>query len=114
LSGGNQQKVIVARTLVRNTKVFIFHELTRGIDVATKIEIYKFIQELANQGAGIIFVSSEMGELLNVPHRVGVMRRGRLAEIFDASNLDQETLLRSYFGIADRKQNNGKGQNYGN
>jgi len=114
LSGGNQQKVIVARTLVRNTKVFIFHELTRGIDVATKIEIYKFIQELANQGAGIIFVSSEMAELLNVPHRVGVMRRGRLAEIFDASNLDEETLLRSYFGVADRKPNNGKGQNYGN
>lgn len=108
LSGGNQQKVIVARTLVRNTKVFVFHELTRGIDVATKIEVYKFVQELAKQGAGVIFASSEMVELLNMTHRVAVMRHGRLVEIFDTSNVSEETLLRCFFGIAEQVENTRK------
>jgi len=98
LSGGNQQKVVVARSLVKDTKVFIFHELTRGIDVGTKIEVYKFVQELANQGAGIIYISSELAELLNLTHRVIVMRDSRIADVFDTTNIDEEILLRSYFG----------------
>jgi ribose transport system ATP-binding protein len=99
LSGGNQQKVIVARSLVKRTKVFIFHELTRGIDVGTKIEIYKFVQELAKQGAGIIYISSEMPELLNLTHRIIVMRNSRIADVFDTPNINEEILLRSYFGL---------------
>lgn len=113
LSGGSQQKAIVARALVRKTKVFVFHELTRGIDVATKIEIYKFMQELASQGAGIIFISSEMAELLNLTHRVAVMRHGKLAETFEALGLTEETLLRSYFGIGEREENSRKDQTHG-
>jgi ribose transport system ATP-binding protein len=110
LSGGNQQKVIVARALVRDTKVFIFHELTRGIDVGTKIEIYKFLQELAKQGAGILFVSSEMVELLHVTHRVAVTREDRIAEVFETPAIDEEVLLRSYFGVVgDRKENSTRG-----
>ena len=99
LSGGNQQKVVVARSLVKDTKVFIFHELTRGIDVGTKIEIYKFVQELAKQGAGILYISSEMPELLNLTHRIIVMRNSRIADVFDTPNVDEERLLRSYFGL---------------
>jgi len=113
LSGGNQQKVIVARTLVRNTRVFIFHELTRGIDVATKLEVYKFVQELAKQGAGIILASSEMVELMNMTHRVAVMRHGRLVEIFDTPNVSEEGLLRSFFGIAEQEDTNRKDAMYG-
>ena len=98
LSGGNQQKVVVARSLVKDTKVFIFHELTRGIDVGTKIEVYKFVQELANQGAGIIYISSELAELLNLTHRIIVMRNSQIADVFDTANIDEGILLRSYFG----------------
>jgi ribose transport system ATP-binding protein len=98
LSGGNQQKVVVARSLVKDTKVFIFHELTRGIDIGTKIEIYKFVQELAKQGAGIIYISSELAELLNLTHRVIVTRDSRIADVFDTPNINEEILLRSYFG----------------
>ena len=97
LSGGTQQKVVVARSLVKDTKVFIFHELTRGIDIGTKIEIYKFVQELANQGAGIIYISSELAELLNLTHRIIVMRNSRIADVFDTPNIDEEILLRSCF-----------------
>ncbi len=103
LSGGNQQKVIVARTLVQDNQVFIFHELTRGIDVGTKIEIYGFVQELAKQGAGIVFVSSEMAELLNVTHRIAVMREGRIAETFPTPGLDEEMLLKSFFSVNDKE-----------
>ena len=98
LSGGNQQKVVVARSLVKDTKVFIFHELTRGIDVGTKIEVYKFVQELAKQGAGIIYISSELAELLNLTHRVIVMRDSLIGDVFDTPNINEEILLRSYFG----------------
>ncbi len=112
LSGGSQQKAIVARALIRKTKVFVFHELTRGIDVATKIEIYKFMQDLASQGAGIIFVSSEMAELLNLTHRVAVVRHGKLAETFETLGLNEEILLRSYFGIRERKENIRKDQTH--
>ncbi len=103
LSGGNQQKAIVARTLVRDTKVFIFHELTRGIDIGTKIEIYKFLHELVKQGAGIVFVSSEMAELLNITHRIAVMRNGRIADTFETSDVDEEILLRSFFSVENGK-----------
>ena len=99
LSGGTQQKVVVARSLVKDTKVFIFHELTRGIDVGAKIEVYKFVQELANQGAGIIYISSELAELLNLTHRIIVMRNSQIADVFDTANTDEEILLRSYFGL---------------
>ena len=113
LSGGSQQKAIVARALVRKTKIFVFHELTRGIDVATKIEIYKFMQELASQGAGILFVSSEMSELLNLTHRVAVMRHRKITETFETLGLTEETLLRSYFGIGERRENTRKDQIHG-
>jgi ABC-type sugar transport system ATPase subunit len=104
LSGGNQQKVIVTRSLVKDTKVFIFHEMTRGIDVGAKIEVYKFVQELANQGAGIIYISSELAELMNLTHRIIVMRSNQIANVFDTANIDEEHLLRSYFGWKAREE----------
>ena len=108
LSGGNQQKVVVTRSLVKDTKVFIFHEMTRGIDVGAKIEVYKFVQELANQGAGIIYISSELNELLNLTHRIIVMRNNQIANVFDTPNIDEEILLRSYFGWKDKEENETK------
>ncbi len=110
LSGGNQQKVVVARSLLKDTKVFIFHELTQGIDVGAKIEIYKFVQELANQGAGIIYISSELAEIMHLTHRIVIMRDRRIADTFNTRSVDEEILLGSCFGVnVGNKQYKGKG-----
>ncbi|MCZ2149830.1 MAG: sugar ABC transporter ATP-binding protein [Bryobacterales bacterium] len=78
LSGGNQQKVVIAKWLVRGAKVFLFDEPTRGIDVGAKVEVYEVMDELARGGAAILMVSSELPELLQVADRILVMRQGRL------------------------------------
>jgi ABC-type sugar transport system ATPase subunit len=76
LSGGNQQKVVIAKWLVRGARVFLFDEPTRGIDVGAKIEVFQTMDELARSGAAILMVSSEMPELLQVADRIAVMRQG--------------------------------------
>jgi ribose transport system ATP-binding protein len=78
LSGGNQQKVVIAKWLARGAKVFLFDEPTRGIDVGAKVEVFEVMDNLARSGAAILMVSSELPELLQVPDRVLVMRQGRL------------------------------------
>jgi ribose transport system ATP-binding protein len=78
LSGGNQQKVVIAKWLFRNTRVFLFDEPTRGIDVGAKVEVFEVMNELARSGAAILMVSSEMAELLQVADRILVMRQGRI------------------------------------
>ena len=78
LSGGNQQKVVIAKWLVRGARVFLFDEPTRGIDVGAKIEVFEVMDSLARSGAAILMVSSEMPELLQVADRILVMRQGRL------------------------------------
>ncbi|MBC8166034.1 MAG: sugar ABC transporter ATP-binding protein [Bryobacteraceae bacterium] len=79
LSGGNQQKVVIAKWLARGAKVFLFDEPTRGIDIGAKKEVFEVMDSLARSGAGILMVSSELAELLQVPDRVLVMRQGRIA-----------------------------------
>ncbi|MBI4908859.1 MAG: sugar ABC transporter ATP-binding protein [Acidobacteria bacterium] len=78
LSGGNQQKVVIAKWLVRGAQVFLFDEPTRGIDVGAKVEVYEVIDQLARAGAAILMVSSELPELLQVADRIVVMRQGRI------------------------------------
>ena len=79
LSGGNQQKVIVARWLLRNSDILIFDEPTRGIDVGAKSEIYKLIRLLSSQGKSIILISSELPEILRLSDRILVMCEGRVS-----------------------------------
>ena len=93
LSGGNQQKVIIGRWLLTKPEVLLLDEPTRGIDVGAKYEIYQLIIDLANQGKGIIMVSSDMPELLGVCDRILVMSGGRLAGEVDARNTSQEEIL---------------------
>ena len=93
LSGGNQQKVIIGRWLLTKPEVLLLDEPTRGIDVGAKYEIYELIIDLANQGKGIIMVSSEMPELLGVCDRILVMSGGQLAGEVDARNTSQEEIL---------------------
>ena len=79
LSGGNQQKVVVAKWLFTQPRVFLFDEPTRGIDVGAKVEVFDFMHDLAKSGAAILMVSSEMPELLQVADRILVMRQGRIS-----------------------------------
>lgn len=93
LSGGNQQKVIIARWLLTKPEVLLLDEPTRGIDVGAKYEIYQLIINLANEGKGVIMVSSEMPELLGVCDRILVMSGGQVAGEVDAKNTSQEEIL---------------------
>lgn len=94
LSGGNQQKVVIAKWLMTSAQIFLFDEPTRGIDVGTKAEVYKLMQKLAQEGAGIIMISSEMPEVLEISDRILVMSRGAIvAEVYPA-DVNQELLLK--------------------
>jgi len=93
LSGGNQQKVILARWLLTSPKILMLDEPTRGIDVGSKYEIYKLIIELAAEGRGIIMVSSEMGELLGLCDRILVMSGGRIAGELSSAEATQEKIM---------------------
>jgi ribose transport system ATP-binding protein len=99
LSGGNQQKVALARILHQDADVLLLDEPTRGIDVGTKSEIYRLMAELAAEGKAIIFVSSYFTELLAVCDRVGVMVRGRLREIRPAGAWSSSSILSAAIGV---------------
>jgi rhamnose transport system ATP-binding protein len=95
LSGGNQQKVIVAKLLNSDMKVIILDEPTKGVDVGAKTAIYDIMNDLAAQGYGIIMVSSEMPEVLGMSDRIVVMRDGRVTAILDARGATQESILQA-------------------
>ncbi len=93
LSGGNQQKVLIARWLLAQPKILILDEPTRGIDVGAKAEIYRLISELAHRGVAIILVSSELPEILGMSDRVMVMHGGRITGILDKQDANQEKIM---------------------
>jgi ribose transport system ATP-binding protein len=95
LSGGNQQKVVIAKWLLRDCEILIFDEPTRGIDVGAKSEIYKLLNNLAAQGKAIIVISSELPEVLRLSHRIAVMCEGRLTGILPGgAGTSQEDIMR--------------------
>jgi ribose transport system ATP-binding protein len=93
LSGGNQQKVVIAKWLTRNCDVLIFDEPTRGIDVGAKDEIYQLLTKLSNEGKSIIMISSELPEVLRLSDRIAVMCNGRLTGIIDNKDANQEAII---------------------
>lgn len=93
LSGGNQQKVVLAKWLLKDCDILILDEPTRGIDVGTKQEIYQLIKELAQEGKAIIVISSEMPELIGVSHRILVMREGRITGELVGDDISQEAIM---------------------
>jgi L-arabinose transport system ATP-binding protein len=93
LSGGNQQKVVLARWLAAKPKVLILDEPTRGIDVGAKAEIYRLIDELANEGLGIMFISSELPEILGLSDRIYVMHNGHITGELSGANATEESVL---------------------
>jgi ribose transport system ATP-binding protein len=94
LSGGNQQKSLLARWLFANSQVFLMDEPTRGVDVAARSEIYREVNELAEAGAAVVMVSSDLPELLGMADRILVMRRGRLVAELNARQTTQEEVLK--------------------
>ena len=95
LSGGNQQKVVIAKWLVRNSDILIFDEPTRGIDVGAKSEIYALMEKLAKEGKSIIMISSELPEVLRMSDRVIVMCEGRITGTLDIAEANQEVIMES-------------------
>ena len=93
LSGGNQQKLVVAKWLVRHSRVVIFDEPTRGIDVAAKVEIYSLMNDLKRQGIGVLFVSSEMPEIIGISDRILVMCDGKITGELSAGEATQDLIL---------------------
>lgn len=94
LSGGNQQKIVIGKWLIgQQGELFIFDEPTKGVDVGTKMDIYRAMQDLAENGAGVIFVSSDLRELLGVSDRLYVMRKGEIVNEYAREEFDQHTIL---------------------
>jgi D-xylose transport system ATP-binding protein len=101
LSGGNQQKVVIAKWLLSNPKILIMDDPTRGIDVGAKYEIYKLMNELAEKGVAIIMISSELEEVLGMSDRIMVMHEGRSTRTLDSAEANQERIMALATGIAD-------------
>ena len=102
LSGGNQQKLLLARWLQIKPRVLILDEPTRGVDVGAKSEIYRLIGEIAQQGVAVVFISSELPEVVGLAQRVLVMREGRImADITDTDRINQETIMAYATGVRE-------------
>ena len=95
LSGGNQQKVVLARWLCSEAKILIFDEPTRGIDVGAKAEVFSLMNDLVKKGVGIVMISSEMPEILAMADRILVMRGGQFTAEYEEGEATQEDLLRN-------------------
>ena len=110
LSGGNQQKVVVGKWLARNSRVVIFDEPTRGIDVGAKVEIYNLMNELKKQGIAVMFVSSEMPEVMGIADRIVVMCDGRITGEVMARDTTQNEILTLATTFEDKKINSQSGK----
>ena len=93
LSGGNQQKVVLAKWLSMAPKAIIFDEPTRGIDVGAKAEIYKLMRDLANQGVAVWMISSDMEEVIGISDRIAVMHEGKITGELSREEFSEETIM---------------------
>jgi ribose transport system ATP-binding protein len=100
LSGGNQQKVVLAKWLALRPRVLLFDEPTRGIDVGAKAEIYRLMRDLADSGVGIIMISSEMEEVIGVSDRIAVMHEGALSGVLERPQFSEERIMSLAVGKA--------------
>lgn len=104
LSGGNQQKVVLAKWFIRHCDVYIFDEPTRGIDVGAKVEIYRLMQNLAKRGAAVIMISSELPEVMNISDRIAVVFEGRIVKQFKKGELNDEQVMEYSLGLHERRR----------
>lgn len=99
-SGGNQQKIMIAKAIARDTRVFLFDEPTVGIDVGARVEVYGFLKALAEAGAAVLIVSSDLPEVLHLSHRLFVVRDGRIVEEMPKAEISESRVLAGFFGTA--------------
>ena len=104
LSGGNQQKVILARALLTHPKIMILDEPTRGIDVGAKAEIYKIINDLKMAGTAVIVISSELPELLGISDRIYVMHDGTINGEFSKEEATEAGIMQYAFGVVEEEK----------
>ena len=95
LSGGNQQKILLSRWLIRNLKIIILDEPTRGVDIGAKTEILRLINDLAKEGLSVILMTSEMNDLLTLSDRIIVMAGGKISKEFDRNKVTQEEIFKA-------------------
>jgi len=103
LSGGNQQKIVIAKWMLRNCDIFLMDEPTRGIDVGAKFEIYKLINDLTKQGKAIVLVSPELEEILGLCNRVYIMFEGAIMDVVEGERKTQEVIINSLLGINENE-----------
>ena len=103
LSGGNQQKVVLAKWFIRHCDVYIFDEPTRGIDVGAKVEIYKLMQNLAQRGAAVIMISSELPEIMHISDKVAIVFEGKIVKEFARGQLSEEEVMEYSLGLHEKK-----------
>ena len=101
LSGGNQQKVVLAKWLARRPSLLIVDEPTRGIDVGTKAEVHRLLDELAAEGVAVLMISSELPEVLGMADRIVVLFEGRVSRAFDRAEADEDSIMRAATGLAE-------------
>jgi ABC-type sugar transport system ATPase subunit len=101
LSGGNQQKVVFGKWLIHGARLQILDEPTRGVDVATKVQIYQLIGRLADEGLGVLLISSDLPEIIGMSDRIAVMRHGRIAGEVPRSEATEERLLSIASGVTE-------------
>src|SRR5690606_21681422 len=99
LSGGNQQKVVIGKWLLTDAQIYLLHDPTRGIDVGTKQEIYQLIRKLADDGAGILFFSTELSELVGLCDRVLVLYEGRIFRELIHDDITEENIVSAALGL---------------
>jgi ribose transport system ATP-binding protein len=99
LSGGNQQKLLLAKTMLSEPRILVVDEPTRGIDIGTKQQIYAFLRDLAAKGHAVVVVSSEMQEVIGLCDRVMVLRRGRMAGVLEADEIGEDAIVRLAMGV---------------
>jgi ABC-type sugar transport system ATPase subunit len=110
LSGGNQQKVLIGKWLLRDPRLIILDEPTRGVDIGAKHAVYKLIAELAEQGLAVLLISSELEEILGLAHRVLVLREGRVGATLSAAQMSKEAVIHAAFGLDADIENSIGGQ----
>lgn len=102
LSGGNQQKIVIAKWMLRDTEIFLLDEPTRGIDIGAKFEIYTLIHQLARQGKAVILVSPEMEELIGLCNRIYIMYEGKIMDEVEGERKTQEVIINSLLGVKEK------------
>ena len=104
LSGGNQQKIVLAHALATKPLVVILDEPTRGIDAAARGDVYKIIEQLKEEGVGIMLISSDMEEIIELADRTVSVHQGRINATFDQSDINQANLMAAAFGVVKEKE----------